>query len=424
MRIAFTTLGCKINQFETDTMQRDLLSQGNRIVSFEEAADVYVINTCSVTAKSDYESRRLIRSAIRRGNGAKVVVTGCYAATQPGEINNIPGVKLVIGNTDKASITGHIMSMASARIPESLPASKTPMNSLNTRTRGFLKIQDGCDNRCSYCIVPFARGGSRSAAPHEIEAEFKQLVESGCPEVVLTGIHIGTYGSDLKQSINLTELLRRLMQAQGSTRIRLSSIEPNEITREMIGYLGSGLCRHLHIPLQSGDDALLRSMKRHYTSGFYEGLIDKVADQVPGIALGADIIVGYPGEGENEFQNTRQLVERSPLTHLHVFSYSPRPGTPAVEMNGQVSELIKKKRSMVLRTLGMKKNVMFRRQQQGSVLEAVVENKLDPATGLLTGLTDNYIRVNIYGAKTGDIGKRINIRINEVKDRVTIGVIA
>ena len=204
--------------------------------------------------------------------------------------------------------------------------------------------------------------------------------------------------------------------------MRLSSIEPNEITREMINYLGQGLCRHLHIPLQSGDDSILASMKRNYTSGFYEDLLERVANQVPGIALGADIIVGYPGEGEKEFQNTLRLVERSPLTHLHVFSYSPRPGTPAAEMKGQVPELIKKKRSISLRTLGMNKNLLFRKGQQGLKLNVVVEDKLDRDTGLLTGLTDNYIRVMISGAKTEDIGKKINIMINEVKEQGNIGL--
>lgn len=423
MRIAFTTLGCKINQFETDAMQRDLVSRGNIVVPFDASADVYIINTCSVTAKSDSESRRLIRSAIQRGNGAKVVVTGCYAATQPEEINKIPGVELVIGNRDKAMIPDHIMSTAPLCCVENPSNPNVPIKTLHTRTRGFLKIQDGCDNQCSYCIVPLARGGSRSAAPREIEAEFERLVEKGCPEVVLTGIHIGTYGSELGQDINLTELLKKLVLSQDRTRIRLSSIEPNEITPEMIRYLGQGICRHLHIPLQSGDDAVLKSMKRRYTSGFYRDLLEYIANQVPGIALGADIIVGYPGEGDKEFENTKNLVELSPLTHLHVFSYSPRPGTPAADMKKQVPELTKKKRAVSLRTIGLKKNLLFRKKNQGSELQVVVEDKVDRASGLLTGLTDNYIRVNIYGAKTVDIGEIVTVRINEVQEQGNFGII-
>jgi threonylcarbamoyladenosine tRNA methylthiotransferase MtaB len=218
-------------------------------------------------------------------------------------------------------------------------------------------------------------------------------------------------------------MLKTLILSRGRTRIRLSSIEPNEITREMIKYLSEGLCRHLHIPLQSGDDAILASMKRKYTSRFYEELLENIAKQVPGVALGADIIVGYPGEGEKEFQNTMRLVERSPLTHLHVFSYSSRPGTPAAYMQDQVPEQIKKERSSSLRTLGQKKNLLFRKVHQGSKFSVVVEDKLDRDTGLLTGLTDNYIRVMIYGAKTGDIGKKINVMITEVKEQRNFGVI-
>jgi threonylcarbamoyladenosine tRNA methylthiotransferase MtaB len=421
MRIAFTTLGCKINQFETDVMQQDLLSRGNTVVPFDSEADVYVINTCTVTSKSDYECRRMVRSAVRRGNGAKVVVTGCYAETRPDEIKKIPGVELVIGNRDKTVISDHIMSMVSASGADRLPASNVPIKALHSRTRGFLKIQDGCDNRCSYCIVPFARSYSRSATPSDVLHEFERLVSNGCPEVVLTGVHIGTYGSDLGHGINLTEMLKTLILSRDRTRLRLSSIEPNEITQEMITYLGQGLCRHLHIPLQSGDDAILASMKRRYTSRFYLALIENIAKQVPGIALGADIIVGYPGEGEKEFQNTMRLIEMSPLTHLHVFSYSSRPGTPAAQMKGQVPEMIKKERNAALRTLGMKKKLLFNKSHVGSELNVVVEDKVDTDTGLLAGLTDNYIRVMIYGAKIGDIGKNRNIRINEVKEQSNFG---
>ena len=422
MRIAFTTLGCKINQFETDAMQQDLVLRGNSIVPFDAEADVYVINTCTVTAKTDYQCRQVVRSAIRRGNGAKVVVTGCYAETRPEEIKKIPGVEMVIGNRNKTLISDHIMSMVCANGLASIPDSNVTIKALRSRTRGFLKIQDGCDNRCSYCIVPIARGNSRSAVPGEVLHEFERLVSSGCPEVVLSGVHIGTYGADLGTGANLTEMLKTLILSRGNTRLRLSSIEPNEITRELIMYLGQGLCRHLHIPLQSGDDAILASMKRNYTSRFYRELLEQIAKQVPDIALGADIIVGYPGEGEKEFLNTMRLVEQSPLTHLHVFTYSPRPGTPAAEMKAQVPEQIKKERNKLLRTLGMEKNLLFRKMHLGSELSVVVEDKVDTDAGLLTGLTDNYIRVMIYGAKTGDIGKKINIRLDEVNEQRNLGI--
>lgn len=419
MRIAFTTLGCKINQYETDLMRQDLASRGNTIVSFDAEADVYVVNTCTVTAKSDYQCRQAIRSAVRRGRDAKVVVTGCYAATRPEEIRKIPGVNLVIGNSDKAMIHDHIMKTAS--VPEqAVPGIRNKQaKALFGRTRGYLKIQDGCNNQCSYCIVPLARGSSRSADPGQLIDEFERLVQAGCPEIVLTGIHIGTYGADLGYGADLTGLLRALLSKRRGSRLRLSSIEPKEVSEGIIDLLGQGLCRHLHIPLQSGDDAILASMKRDYTSGFYRELLEQIVQRVPAIALGADTIVGYPGEGDEEFQNTIDLVEKSPLTHLHVFSYSRRPGTPAADMGAQVPEHIKKERSEMLRTLGRKKNYYFRKKCQGSMLNVVVEDKIDANTGLYTGLTDNYIRVNISGAKEMHIGKEILVRITTVTEDAT-----
>jgi threonylcarbamoyladenosine tRNA methylthiotransferase MtaB len=422
MRIAFTTLGCKINQYETDSMRQDLLSKGNTIVPFDAEADVYIINTCSVTAKSDYQCRQVIRAAVRRGHAAKIVVTGCYAETRPEELKNIPGVDLVIGNRDKAMIPNHIMKEVSPEIP---PAGSVlvSIKTLQEKTRGFLKIQDGCDNRCSYCIVPLARGGSRSVGFGSVVSEFEQLVKKSCPEVVLTGIHIGSYGSDLRPATNLSELLAALISKRGYTRIRLSSIEPTEITAEFISFLGPSLCRHLHIPLQSGDDVILRAMNRNYTSGFYREVLENISQRVPGIALGADVMVGFPGEGEKEFQNTLELVERSALTHLHVFSYSPRPGTRAAELKQQVPDQVKKERNKALRELGNKKNFDFRKKCQGSELKVVVEDKKDIHSGLLTGLTDNYLKVLVSGAKKDHIGKEMNVKIEKVEKEAILAKI-
>lgn len=413
MRIAFTTLGCKINQYETDLLRQDLAARGNTIVPFDAEADVYIINTCSVTAKSDMQCRRTIRSAVRRGAGAKVVVTGCYAETRPDEIRNIPGVDLVIGNREKSGIADHFALSAPAAAEQEKDL--TRLRAVGGRTRAFLKIQDGCDNRCSYCIVPLARGGSRSAAPSAVMKEFDRLVQDGCPEIVLTGIHIGTYGFELSTCFSLTDILTELVARRNRSRIRLSSIEPREITDGIIRLLSNGVCRHLHIPLQSGDDTILASMKRNYTADFYRKLLERIASDVYGIALGADIMVGYPGEGEAEFRNTVRLVESIPLTHLHVFSYSPRPGTVAASMKDQVPESAKKERSETLRRLGKEKNYAFREKQKGSCLHVVVEDKVDPRTGLLSGLTDNYIRVQINNAGSDQIGKEISVKITDVK---------
>ncbi len=416
MRIAFTTIGCKINQYETDFLRQDFEARGNMIVPFDADADVYIINTCSVTAKSDYQSRQTVRSAIRRGRGAKVVVTGCYASTQPDEIKKISGVDFIFSNNDKAIIPESIMSSLPASAQDGQVIKKiNRVQSTHSRTRGFLKVQDGCNNRCSYCIVPLARGASRSSYPEDVIKEFDRLVQNGCPEIVLTGIHIGSYGVDLPAQTNLSNLVKMLIERQGESRIRLSSIEPNEITNEMISRLGFGLCRHLHIPLQSGDDAILTSMKRDYSASFYLELIRRISHQVPGIALGADIMVGYPGEGDIEFNNTLEFIAKAPLTHLHVFSFSPRPGTAAVTMKNQVSEHEKKVRSEELRNLGLKKNLEFRRNHIGIAMNAVIEDKADAQSGLLTGLTDNYIRVQVSGANASHIGENVKVIIKDVK---------
>ena len=421
MRVAFTTFGCKINQYETDLMGRTLAASGNAVVPFDDEADVYVINTCSVTAKSDYQCRQAIRSAVKRGQGARIVVTGCYAETRPEELRNIPGVDAVIGNSGKEKLADYLLKSTGLPSAEA-SRSQGQATAVRSRTRGFLKIQDGCDNQCSYCIVPFARGRSRSVLPEEVMREFDGLVRSGCPEVVLSGIHIGRYGFDIQPRTELTDLIKILIAQRGRTRIRLSSIEPREITRGIIELLGHGLCRHLHIPLQSGDDSILKAMKRDYTSRFYVELVEDITRTVPGTALGADVMIGFPGEGDGEFNNTVRLIENSPLTHLHVFSYSPRPGTPAATMPEQAPEQVKKERSSVLRALGRKKNFHFRRAFLGSELNVVIEDKPDRETDSPTGLTDNYIRVKVSGAQQSQSGKEIPVRIAEVTENETIGV--
>jgi threonylcarbamoyladenosine tRNA methylthiotransferase MtaB len=424
MRVAFTTLGCKINQFETDALRQDFNNCGSTIVPFEAEADVYIVNTCSVTAKSDTQCRQTIRSVIRRVPGAKVVVTGCYASTRPDELAKIPGVDLVIDNREKVGIPQRIIaSFGSLRRNDTTAAGHAAVKPVSERTRGFLKIQDGCNNHCSYCIVPLARGASRSTPCSEVIASFDHLVQNGCPEIVLSGIHIGSYGSDLSDKTDLTSLLKILLAKRGEARLRLSSIEPNEITDEMIAMIGYGLCRHLHIPVQSGDDMILKSMKRRYSAALYVDLLEKIAKRVPGIALGADIMVGYPGEGDCEFRNTMQLIERSPLTHLHVFSYSPRPGTSAADMKNQVPDHVKKDRNEELRLLGIKKNREFTTNQVGSVLEAVLENCQNLDTGTLSGLTDNYIRINVEGMPQGKIRGKIMVRLNMVNREGNVAVI-
>lgn len=416
MRVAFSTFGCKINQYDTELMRREFASRGSTIVSFDDDADVYIINTCTVTSKSDYQCRQAIRSIARRGKTGRVVVTGCYAETRPDELRKIPGVGLVIGNSSKSSIVDQVAAYIGT---DPLPEPQKP-DAAFTRTRGVLKIQDGCDARCSYCIVPAARGRPKSMPPDMVVSEFNGMVSRGCPEVVLTGIHVGCYGEDLDIDIDLEGLLRILLVYKGSSRIRLSSIEPQELTPGLISMLGNGLCRHLHIPLQSGDDSILRAMNRRYTAGFYMDLINRIAKEVPDIGLGADVMVGFPGEGDKEFENTLRLIESLPVTYLHVFSFSPRPGTSALDMKGQVPESVKKERSAVLRQLGIKKNLDFRTRLIGKPLDAVVINKMDDQSGWFLGITDNYVRVVIEGCNEQPAGKNIKIAIKNVDEHKTL----
>jgi threonylcarbamoyladenosine tRNA methylthiotransferase MtaB len=398
-------------------MRKAAAAEGNAIVPFESEADVYVINTCSVTAKSDYQCRQTIRAAIRHKEGARIIVTGCYAETRPQEIRNIPGVSLVLGNGDKANITRYIYDPEYAGVTRASGYHDV----LRERTRGVLKIQDGCDSRCSYCIVPQARGASRSVQREEVVKLFDQAIDAGCPEVVLSGIHIGRYGSDLDPRVSLTGLVEDLLARRKQTRIRLSSIEPNEITDEMVNLFGQGMCRHIHIPLQSGDDAILHSMNRNYSATFYRNLVETIAHKVSGVAIGADVMVGFPGEDESAFLNTFNLIEELPLTHLHVFSYSPRPGTAAAKMKGQVSNTIKKQRNESLRDLGLKKNHEFRKKFKGSILNVVLEESSRIEQGEGSGLTDNYIRVTVSGVNRGDLGKEVPVIINVVQENDVIG---
>jgi threonylcarbamoyladenosine tRNA methylthiotransferase MtaB len=417
MRIAFTTLGCKINQYETDAMRKAAAAEGNAIVPFESEADVYVINTCSVTAKSDYQSRQTIRAAIHRKEGARIIVTGCYAETRPQEIESIPGVSLVLGNGEKANITRYVSDPGNTDITHF----SGNYDIVRARTRGVLKIQDGCDNRCTYCIVPQARGRSRSVPQKEVVKLFVQCVDAGCPEVVLSGIHIGRYGSDLDPRTSLTDLVPDLLARRKHSRIRLSSIEPNEITNEMVDLIGQGMCRHFHIPLQSGDDAILRSMHRDYTAAHYRKLVETIARKVAGVAIGADVMVGFPGEDESAFFNTFNMIKELPITNLHIFSYSPRPGTLAAVMKGQVPNTIKKQRNEALRQLGLKKNIEFRNRFIGSILNVVLEDSSGYDEGEGSGLTDNYIRVSVSGVKKSDFGKEVPVMINEVIKNGVIG---
>jgi len=403
--VAIATLGCKTNQFESAAMEERLREAGYQIIPFEEGADLVVVNTCTVTAATDSQSRNLIRRARRLNFDCRVIVTGCYAQIDPAAIGAIPGVAMVIGNDEKKDLLRYLAEEHEAQLVAvednrhgrgQLPLS---LSSFTERSRAFVQIQSGCDAFCSYCIIPYARGSSRSLPVDEVLRQVRKLADHGFPEVVLTGIHMGAYGKDLNPETNLLDLVRMIEDQVDIPRLRLGSIEPTEIPDGLIELMASSdkICPHLHIPLQSGDSAVLRRMNRHYDTVFFHRLIERIHDRLPEAAIGLDVIAGFPGETEEEFENTRRLLESLPISHLHVFPYSRRPGTPAATMPDQVSGDIAKERCSVLRALGERKNRRFAEQFIGRVLEGIGEGGERDGWG--RGLARNYLSVEFRGGR-------------------------
>ena len=404
-RIAFHTLGCKVNQVETEQMIEEFTRQGYQIVDFGDPADVYVINTCTVTHISDRKSRAMLRRAVRANPDALVVATGCVAQVDADQLSGIEGISLVVGNQNK----DHIVDIVNTRILEKAtnkkvwvepicsPVGLRPVLYTNPhqRTRAFVKIQDGCQSFCSYCIVPFARGPVRSKAPNDVIAEIRQLILLGYREIVLTGIHTGFYGVDIP-GWNITRLIENiLIEICGDYRIRLSSIEPLELNDDLLNLAAGNnrICRHLHIPLQSGSDRILASMRRRDDRKQYRDLVLKAAALIPGVAITADVMVGYPTETEADFQDTFDLINDLPLYELHVFKYSRRAGTRAAELTPQVAAAEKQNRSEKLLALGSRKKKHFLQGSAGKKLTVLVERKLNEDT--YAGISDNYIEVHI-----------------------------
>jgi len=412
VRVAVATLGCKVNQCESAGIAEALTARGMTLVPFEEEADAYIINTCTVTGRTDYQSRQLIRRAIRKNPAAAVLVTGCYAQRAPEEIARIPGVRFITGNAEKERIPDILWEMA-AGVPRILVGdirkekgiSRLGATVFPEHTRAFLKIQDGCDAFCSYCIVPHTRGASRSLPPEELLERIASLSRTGYREVVLTGIHLGTWGRDLKPQEDLATLVRRIVEGCAVERLRLSSIEPRELSEELIALIGAAgttVCRHLHIPLQSGDDGILAAMRRDYDAAFFRNLVRKLHTTLPGIAVGIDVMAGFPGETEEAYLNTLHMVEEMPIAYLHVFPYSQRPGTHAATMAGQVPEEEKKRRAERLRAVGTAKRQAFAESFIGTPLQVLVEGRTDKNTGFPIGFSDNYIPVAVRGGVTAN----------------------
>ena len=391
MKVALGTLGCKLNQAETELLARQFAEAGHRLVSSPDEADVYVLNTCTVTHIADAKSRRLLRSAHRQNPGALVVATGCYAERAHEELSHIRGVCLVVGNEEKAHLprllkeSGYLNSLAP--IQRGLSDNHNPA----MRTRTFVKVQDGCDNFCAYCIVPLVRGREKSLPVDQVVAEVEQRVADGYKEVVLTGTEIGSY---LYEDFHLKDLLERILVETDITRLRLSSLQPREISSELVElWHDSRLCPHFHLSLQSGSDGVLRRMKRRYSTSEYEQAVSLIRNVVPEAAITTDIIVGFPGETEEEFNEGYEFCRQLKFARIHVFTYSPRGGTEAARMTEQIEDKIKKERSQKMLALARESARQFKRRFSGMVRPVLWEKQSED--GIWSGLTDNYIRVTI-----------------------------
>ena len=402
-KVAFHTLGCKLNFSETSTIARDFKQSSYQEVKFEESADVYVINTCSVTHNADKECKYWVKKALQSNEEAFVVVVGCYAQLKPNEIATIEGVDLVLGATEKFKITDYLEDLSKNDLGEVHSCEIDEADfyvgsySIGDRTRAFLKVQDGCDYKCTYCTIPLARGISRSDSLENVINNAKKIVEEGAKEIVLTGVNIGDYGKGefghKKHEHTFLDLIKNLDQVEGIDRFRISSIEPNLLKNETINFVSKSrrFVPHFHIPLQSGSNEILAQMKRRYQKELYQERVKEIKRVMPDCCIGVDVITGFPGEKEDHFLETYNFLNSLDISYLHVFTYSERDNTEAAEMENTIDYGIRKKRSKMLRVLSAKKRRMFYESQLGKVKEVLFEGNFKER--YITGFTENYVKV-------------------------------
>lgn len=393
-RVALDTVGCKLNQAETQLLARQFDQAGYRLVPPDDGADVYVLNTCTVTHVADGKCRRLLNQARRRNPSALVVAIGCYVEHARRELTQMKCVDLVLDNHQKMDLLSHLEELGHLVRPG------TGVTRADFRTRAFIKIQDGCDNFCSYCIVPLVRGREKNLPIEYVISEVRNRVADGYQEVVLTGTEIGAYSHE---GVGLKELLQLILEKTRVARLRLSSIQPQEITPKLLGlWADERLCRHFHLSLQSGSDAVLRRMKRRYNAADYQRAVDLIRQAVPGVAITTDVIVGFPGETEAAFEQSYSFCEQMQFARIHVFNYSPRPGTQAALMSHQVEDKVKRERSRRMLALAKTSIRNFRRRFLGKTVLVLWEKE---TCGVWSGLTDNYIRV--YNRSDQDLSNQI-----------------
>ena len=430
---SFVTLGCKVNQYETQVMRESLKRSGYRIVARDNAADVYVINTCTVTGVSDRKARQAIRRISALNPHATIVVTGCYAERSPDEIGDMPGVDLVLSNSEKSRI-GECLSdslwKGGARgdfsEEETSSDCQPSITSFDGQTRALVKIEDGCDSFCAYCIVPYVRGGTIVSRPIDgIVSEIRSLAANGHREMVLTGIHLGAYGKDMTDGTELPHVLRAIHDVDGLQRIRLSSIEPMDVSDDLVNEMARlpKCAHHLHISLQSGSDKILKLMRRGYTWADFEDIVNKIRAAIPNAGLSTDVMVGFPGETEQDFADTCRLIDKVKFSRLHVFRYSPRSGTPAAKFPNQVQDSVASRRSQEARALGDKLAREFRSRMLGHEAAVLIEDVREGKDKLRAGFTSNYVRVLMPDAPDQLIGQVTPVKLAEIEDEYMIGLV-
>jgi threonylcarbamoyladenosine tRNA methylthiotransferase MtaB len=409
MKIAVLTIGCKTNQAESLAFEQSLSNNGHSIVELSEKPDLCIINTCTVTSKADYQSRQLVNRALK--SDAKVIVTGCYAEINHDKLKKADSSIEIIKNTEKDNIINLIKQDTSSN-------TRNIASKGLSRHRPFVKVQDGCNYSCSYCAITIARGRSRSIPIENVINEIKSLESADYKEVVLTGIHLGTYGLDLKPKKTFSDLLRNILIKTKIPRIRISSMEVKEIDEELLELMtDERVCRHLHVPLQSGDDNILKLMNRTYTVYDFISGIEMITKKFPDISIGTDVIAGFPGEGDVEFNNTKKLIESMPFSYLHAFPYSRRPGTMAAAFKGHVPEAVKKERVAVLRGIGTAKKTAYIKKNIGKILDVVIENRTSAG---FTGTAGNYIKVFIDNPEKINEGMLVRVVILEIRDMTAL----
>jgi threonylcarbamoyladenosine tRNA methylthiotransferase MtaB len=428
VKIAITTLGCKINQYDSAVIQ-SRLEEKHSFVPFDEAADCYIINTCTVTDRADWEARQLVRRAKRLNPDSKVLLTGCYAQVSAQDVAAVPGVDYVVGLNRLGDLLRFVDAPASSQVEIAVSDVKRERGVavLGTRalpghTRAFLKIQEGCNYTCTYCIIPTARGLSRSVSAGEVMEQVRALADAGYRELVLTGIHLGGYGHDLTPRVDLTSLLEMIADSGLIARLRLSSLDPREVPDRLLDLLAASktICPHLHICAQAGDDEILRQMRRNYDTAYYRELLAKVRERLPEAALGSDIIVGFPGESDAAFETSMEFFSALPLTYFHVFPYSRRRGTVAASMADPVAANLIKARSRRMRELGMRKKAEFCRGFIGKQVAVLIEEKVDSNTGAQRGFSRNYLPVRVLG-EAASLNRELSVRLDHYVDGTLVG---